>query len=373
MTELNKLRATLPGKEVDPAGIEQALRKEFKDAAGRETDSESVQGSTVLSNIVLFVPSFAKFERNLLLNFIQDLCISHPSRVFVVSLDDSEEVRDKILSSVLSRCFIANNSTHTCSEEVFILAGEDSLDLVASLLLSLLVPDVQTKLCVFNPNSGGKNAFSNCALRERILSFLQANNSIVQKLVFDSSLVANTLAGFSDISSCLDENKLLSISDMAWGRSRRYREIIKEQFELPELQDSLDDLKEVLIEHKQAETEARLLAGWFASSLRGDTTLTFTPETEVRGEITSFTLKVAEIDSPEQIISRVSLTFSSEVSLEITAEKENMFHVVLHGKGQHDLSRLLPAGRERGLLCELTESGAKSEIYQNSLNAFIKT
>jgi glucose-6-phosphate dehydrogenase assembly protein OpcA len=193
---------------------------------------------------------------------VSDLCLSHPSRFLVASLNSDSE---GIQTAVSSQCVIANSGAHVCSEEVYISVNEEVSGYLAHYLLSLLVPDVPAVLVVLGDIGIEGEAFH---------TVMQSVAEISDKIIFDSGTFSHLDSSARSLRRG-DFEEPLQLCDLTWMKISRWRELISEQFESGSGGvKSTENISNIDIFFKQdgsheqaAPVEALLLTSWIVDSL----------------------------------------------------------------------------------------------------------
>lgn len=257
--------------EVKTSEINSELLRVWSEAA--EQDKQHSGGDTrvraVLSNLVLLVDEKAETEK-IVNAIIDELSVSHPSRFFIVS---RREGLESIQSSVSSRCVLARNRKHVCSEEIYLRYSTQCQGAVANVLLSLFVSDIPTSLVFL----GDPQKLS----EDGSLEFLRGIESVTDLIISDSTRfesfqsglkpLINGFAGAAALAHGLCFPKRLR--DMSWRRLRHWRALITEQFDMPRLSESIDKFSYIQFDYKSENErvvppDVILLAGWMLTCLQ---------------------------------------------------------------------------------------------------------
>lgn len=272
---------------VDPGKIASALDRIRREAAeldavspSERTGSDTPRVRATLSNVILLTSAGEdSLSVEELEEIITDLCITHPSRFFVVQcLDEKKDGSEDLKTSVSSRCVRADSGVHVCSEEIYISATRQGLSLVPNLLLSLLLPDLKTIMFVLSdPGSKCRCVASGPLAGGGVAQFVAEVSRVCDAVVVDSSSYfgcADSLRVLSgDALSAPELDGGVLLYDLSWRRLRRMREIITEQFDIEQLLLPTVHLKEIRISAAVARecccsiSESLLLAAWMLSSL----------------------------------------------------------------------------------------------------------
>ncbi len=260
----SKEKSMIYGRDLVPADqIEGHIEKIRNQAALNDAKLEAKRGSipaprarATLSNlIILNLSGGAKAERQIN-SLIDKVCIAYPSRYFIV--DASVEGQAELKTAVSSRCFLADNGTHVCSEEIYISASEKSVKSVPNLLLSLFASDVDVIMAVFND---GRQITK---IEKELFKNLFAT---ADRVIFDSSYITD---GQDDYLEILDPTKG-KLCDLNWRRLRKWRMLIAEGFSVDKLTNAAKAINKVTISTKFIQGKipftAKIFASWLLSSL----------------------------------------------------------------------------------------------------------
>ncbi len=286
---------TVSPKEISNKLIE--VRKSVE-----ESDNKAIsQAKVTLANlIILSISNSDARQSHYIDSLISELVFSHPSRFFLVNYlpqtktAQSDRYLDYITTAVSSRCLLANNGSHVCSEEVFINAETKGSRVVPNLLLSLLVPDVEAVLIIlsdprdlevrkdphnlhFKSLLSGIQGLSDLIVYDSAL-FESYGESVKAIFDFRKSLNASSSLDYGSSlgsASCLGE-EYPKVRDMNWGRTLHWRRLIAEQFEGLLIRDLSEQVSAISFECKVSKesinegiipAEALLLASWIIDVL----------------------------------------------------------------------------------------------------------
>jgi glucose-6-phosphate dehydrogenase assembly protein OpcA len=283
-----------PGKIVVlPAKLDEELERIRREAAQLDRNRELKESGaaaprlrTTLANLIMFVSRHGWSVADQTIDqLITELCVSHPSRFFVVTYAcDGVAARclceGKVQTAVSSRCVLTNSGTHVCSEEVYINVRPKSLPVVSNLLLSLLVPHVSTVIMMLCDPA---RKLLNCWHEHAEARYVALVRSIAREcnlLVYDSLLFddysESISALFHEDASSLLPSAGLSHYDLNWERTDKWRALTAEQFDAERLSSAAGNILELrFISFRRVGTggqtsvaaEAFLLAGWFMARL----------------------------------------------------------------------------------------------------------
>ncbi|MCB0325871.1 MAG: glucose-6-phosphate dehydrogenase assembly protein OpcA, partial [Bdellovibrionales bacterium] len=288
-------RVTASGRIiVPPNDVRSELARIWSETAERDTASGGADAAdrgtrvrSTLSNLLLVTDlSGDSAAGKAVDSLITELAISFPSRFFIINSNSHLGEQDALQTGVSSRCVLASNGSHVCSEEIYIDVAPKRVDLLPSLVLNLLVADVRADLvllgssCIASADSPGFN-------------IVRALQDVGDRIVYDSACFANPVETwkllFSDMQGATDLRKGSSFGasegaavnewrfrDVNWRRLRRWRTLVREVFDKPSLLDALPQLQTVELEMGGTASAASnaipadglLLAAWIANSLQ---------------------------------------------------------------------------------------------------------
>ncbi len=281
--------------EVAPANIRGELAAiwnktasdDARQAQAQDKSSETTRIRATLSNIIILLPPVPDKESLASVDsLIESLCIAHPSRFFVIDMLEPDAKGASLRTAVSSRCVLASSGSHVCSEEIYISSKPEAAQHVPNLILSNLVPDVAADFLLI-----GNPLITDCPQEdERVLQLIGASDRMSDRVIFDSSQ-------FEDFGRCLDA--LLSqydvgegsssfgvsgiygkgnfkFRDVNWRRLRRWRALVREQFEIERVSERTSELSSIEIVTCNSNASARvgadaaLIGAWIARCLEFD-------------------------------------------------------------------------------------------------------
>ena len=289
-------------KSVPPSSVQNELNKIWRQTADLDFQREKVKSGeaaprvrAILSNLIILVSekNYADHKANIE-RLITEMCVSHPSRFFVVLYRPNSEKSSQshtLSTAVSSRCVLSNSQAHVCSEEIYISAKGSGVLSVSHLLLSLLVPDVTTTLLVFGDfDAEGRQAEeltkSGVVTEESFLGLVAGIQKQCDRVIYDSGtftdfyLSEKVLWTLNPIPSAEILAKPYTafqrLRDSNWSRLKRWRSLVAEQFDSTLFADGLTDISSIKLYSTATEKEIKsgnlpaetiLLAGWFFKSL----------------------------------------------------------------------------------------------------------
>ena len=371
----------LPGVEVSADKVPSELARVWRESAKADAKEEKLETGvdtparvkTILSNMVILLArdQYESLQGDLN-SLIAELCVSHPARFFITILSDEEG--KGIKSSVSSRCVLARNGKHVCSEEIFLHVPKNFYAAVPNLWMSLEVADVSTSVVTFGTYQG--------IARDNLGDIFKSFSAEVDLFICDSKNFSNFASEYEFVESIFPvlpaqafgegyipeiglpeiARSQMRVRDLSWGRFSRIRQLISDQFESEEFRDSISKIKAVELKvpsdlsgsERKVCAEALLLGGWIASRLDSSTQINFLSQPAEMGEI-------------------YQVEFSLEGALEEAATLRCIFDVsneeafISFFKGKEELSkRRISLPRQADELIILSEmySSGRTESYR---------
>lgn len=210
------------GREIER--IRREAAEQFKVAGNTEQEPANMRAT--LSNLLIVIcEPCAKNTRMQIDAIIDTLAVQHPSRFFVVRCQTSEN--DHLTAETRSRCVQARSGAGICTEEVYLGIPASRADVVPNLLLSLLVPDIETVLLLLHDIEDlASHGFS---------PMVDSLASMVDVLMYDSATFSAYHNGIESIIALLAQEPSSGFQgaiarDVAWLRIKRWQELVIEQF-----------------------------------------------------------------------------------------------------------------------------------------------
>lgn len=235
-----------------PEDVEGALEDLWRTVARDDAGMARTRVRTL--NLLVFVPDAS--GRGKVESILAQLPARHPARVIVLELDAG---RDEGLEACVSGHCTEEAGDHrqVCAEEVYIVAAREAVDRLPAVALSLLVPDLPVYVWWTSQASPEDALFRSLA-------------RIADRVVLDSQTFAEPPASLAAFAGALRESALPpGTSDLAWGRSAVWREVVAQFFDSRDTVTSLPRLDRVTVQHtgRPGEPAPLLLLGWLASRL----------------------------------------------------------------------------------------------------------
>lgn len=234
---------------VDPANIE----AEF-DRIWRETSGQGLEASSVRLRVVNFVAiardaaAVERFEA-----VMAALPGRHPGRGVLALVEDGRSGVEALISAYCWRS--AGGGRHVCSEQVLLRGGPADERSLASLVLSLLVPDVPVFAWLFGRPEG------QTPLAAEIVA-------VADRVIVDSADGDDPPAMLQAVMHLQDVYRV-GVIDLAWRRLAVWRSIVASFFDGDDGAGELAAIEsvEIISGEPAPSTGALLLAGWLASRL----------------------------------------------------------------------------------------------------------
>jgi glucose-6-phosphate dehydrogenase assembly protein OpcA len=246
-------------RQIDVSAIEQELGTLWKQAEepDRHGDSPPVVRACAFNLVV--VSGDRQDEKTLDL-LIDEVTAARPARTFVIATGESDGPA-ALEAWVSARCTIPMpGEKQVCCEQINLAVGGSDLHKVASVLRSLLVPDVPVVLF-----------WNRDVTPEHLLGQLIA---ISDHALLDSAGDSNPRDRFRTWERMIRSFDRKSFSDLSWDRAGGWRLLIGDLFETLAMREHLKDVRTIRIEHSGSTphgcrgfAEGCLIAGWLAQSL----------------------------------------------------------------------------------------------------------
>ncbi len=235
-----------------PEDVEGALEDMWRDAA--QVDAAMARTRVRTLNLIVFVPDAS--GRGKVESILAELPARHPARVIVLELDESRP--EGLEACVSGHCTEdAGDHRQVCAEEVYIVAASGALERLPAVALSLLVPDLPVYIWWTSEASPE-------------VPLLRSLARIADRVVFDSQTFASPAESFAGYAGALREQVLpAGTSDLVWGRSAVWREVVAQFFDSRDTMNALPLLDRVTVRHtgNPGQPAPLLLLGWLASRL----------------------------------------------------------------------------------------------------------
>ncbi|HWF58380.1 MAG TPA: glucose-6-phosphate dehydrogenase assembly protein OpcA [Candidatus Dormibacteraeota bacterium] len=216
--------------------------------------SGGIEGAAVRLSVLNLVAACVDVESaDMASQAVGRLGAKHPARaIIIVATPDG---RDQIEADLSLQCS-ATDSGQVCAEQVRLHVGGEVAYHLASVVTPLLVPDIPVYLWLVGAPP----------LRQ---AFGQDAVAISERVIIDSGEYhdAGTLRTLSE--ELVRVGNAIAISDVAWERTRMWRELIAQSFDGEDVRPFVHGITRVDLEcggdHVSAQTW--LIAGWLASRL----------------------------------------------------------------------------------------------------------
>jgi glucose-6-phosphate dehydrogenase assembly protein OpcA len=239
----------------------QNLEKELLALWKADGESKPVQTRACTLNLVVCVPDAPTADS--ITAAVQQLTASHPNRTLML-IADTVAAEERIEAYVQANCVLAAPGVpQVCGEQITVHARGGAVQQLASVVLSLLLPDVPVVLWVI-----GAGALGN-PLIERL-------RNVADRLLVDSAEALDQTASLIELARLGEElgsqRHQVSINDLNWNRLTPWRELTAQFFDTRPLLPHLRRIDRVEIEFGRTAkgdnaAEALLFGCWLASSL----------------------------------------------------------------------------------------------------------
>jgi glucose-6-phosphate dehydrogenase assembly protein OpcA len=217
--------------------------------------SGGIEGAAVRLSVLNLVAACVDVESaDMASQAVGRLGAKHPARAIIILADP--DGADQIEADLSLQCS-ATDSGQVCAEQVRLLVGGEVACHLSSVVTPLLVPDIPVYLWLIGSPP----------LRQ---AFGQDAVAISERVIIDSGEYHDDAGTLRTLSEELHRvGDAISLSDVAWERSRTWRELIAQSFDGEEVRDFVHGISRVELEcsgeHISAQTW--LIAGWLASRL----------------------------------------------------------------------------------------------------------
>lgn len=274
---------SLDHSQVHPSAIASELDRIRRQAADLDSKNNLAHGREIaprvratLANLVLLVTEeFPQVSRTDIDHLVRELCISHPSRFFIVNYTGPSVGKNPaLLTTVASRCVLAKNGMHVCSEEVTLNVCAERVTVIPNLLLSLFVPDIE---CVILLLSDISRSSTNS---ESLVKLFSGLTNISDILICDSGEFKEFSHGLSILDDALRSPAAPGFRgaiqrDMNWISLARWRALIAEQFDAIQMDPDSKKISRVSLSFAHHKTDPKkilppqilFLAGWISVKL----------------------------------------------------------------------------------------------------------
>jgi glucose-6-phosphate dehydrogenase assembly protein OpcA len=245
---------------IDVGRLEKELAANWQSNAAGAEDS----GVTRVCVLNLIIYASHKDDRAKMDGLLDEVTTHLPSRALVLIADrDATEAR--LEAYVSMRCQIGSRggAKQVCGEQVTIEAGGAAVDMAASAIEPLVVPDVPVFLWWKDIPQEEDKLFNRLVeLSDRV---------VFDSLVFDQP--HEDMKRLAQIVSA--RRQFMLASDLNWGRLTSWRNLIASFWDVPAYRPHLDAIDDVLIEYDPPDAssgeiaaQALLVAGWLAAALK---------------------------------------------------------------------------------------------------------
>lgn len=241
--------------------VEGQLHELWRDVAEAAQSSGGAKAVTTAQVLNLIVHAASYDVAN---EYTQEMTLitgRHPSRV-ITMITDPKETEMPVQAWVSISCQMPPaGGRQVCCEQVSVAAGGESVRQLSAAVIPLLMPDLPVFL--WWPQGA---PFDDSLFRTLADS--------IDRLILDSSTFENPEGTLSTMANRLKQEwPKIACTDMSWSRLTRWREIVAQFFDGPNMRPYLDRINNVSIDFALSKrggvnrTHALLFAGWLASRL----------------------------------------------------------------------------------------------------------
>lgn len=249
-----KVTAFAP-RDVDVGAIEDELRRLWalsqEEAAGRDRVLKAR-----MSNLVIVCTDPARADS--MGTEIGRIVGQHPARVILLLLLEDAKGTGALEARVSSHCHVYDKGQHVCSEHVTLKASGSAVGRLPATTRSLLLGDLPVAILWESPDPP---PFKHRHFREIV--------GLGDHFIYDSSSWSEPDPGCRDMWEwCCSRRAPDILSDLAWSRVRRWREVTAQALDPAHLPGALEMIRDLRIEHEPGKQAlGLLLLAWVASSL----------------------------------------------------------------------------------------------------------
>jgi glucose-6-phosphate dehydrogenase assembly protein OpcA len=268
-SEIQRNAAGHAPQGIDVGRLEKELAANWRSAG--EGEESSVTRVCVLNLIVYVAPGEDRAKLEELLDAVTE---QSPGRMLVL-VADRGAAEAKLEARVSTRCQTAPRGAakQVCGEQVTIEASGTAVEMAASAIEPLVVPDVPVFLWWKNiPHEEDK-------LFDRLVEL--SDRVVIDSLVFDHP--HEDMRRLAEVVGA--RRQYMLASDLNWGRLTSWRNLIASFWDVPDYRAHLDALDDVLVEYDppdaasdQIAAHALLVVGWLAAELKWEPTGEFARE-----------------------------------------------------------------------------------------------
>lgn len=182
------------------------------------------------------------------------IAASHPARAIIIVADREGPAQ---IEADLSLQSAPTRHGEICAEQVRLTVGGEPARHLASVVTPLLVPDVPVYLWLVGAPPL-EQAFGDEAI------------AICQRIIIDTGSYADAAAALRQVSDGMRRHQDgVALADLAWARTRRFRELVAQTFDSPETHRLMQHVTGIEVESsgRHPSSQAWLFAGWLASRL----------------------------------------------------------------------------------------------------------
>jgi glucose-6-phosphate dehydrogenase assembly protein OpcA len=248
----------LDATHVDIRAIERELTALWQSAAeSADAGHTAPVTRTCLANLVVVVDDRAGVLHAT--RAVERLTAIYPHRAIVVATLPEAPGAPALDAWVQAHCQLpAPGRPQVCGEQITVEASGPAAAHIPGVVLPLLAPDLP--VAIWLPRG---------APHDHLVAGRLAD--VADRAIVDSDTFDGSRAGLASLAALIDADT--SVSDLAWGRLTRWRELVAQFFDTPAARGHLSEVERVQIAVAApagAEAErspALLLAGWLATRL----------------------------------------------------------------------------------------------------------
>jgi glucose-6-phosphate dehydrogenase assembly protein OpcA len=330
------------GKEVSISQIDHELHALWEQDEARTNAS--------LVNLVVYTEKSGGLLENS--RIINNLTRDNACRAILVEIDRDEEA--SLRAWITAHCHLSQGEKSVCCEQIsFRLTGR-----VTGRFRNTVFSHLNSDLpLIFWWQGELSDVFT-----ERLAS-------VMDRLIVDSSLWADSLASFAKIQEAIETNPTLVIQDLAWTRCWQYRVGIAGLFDDAVAQTILGDIDTIRIRHSPSNKNTALqMLAWLAVQAGWSHAGELMFETKNGGRIEAF----VESDKESAPMGLVELS-SQKTVVRVSQEKDSTHLLKEIVSGEYRVSSLSPSDPEEPaeLVGQQLSRGGKNSLFLKILPVFL--
>lgn len=241
--------ASVDGERIDPAAIEQELRRMRDDG----DDAERSITRACMSNLIIYCDD--QHSADAIPPELGTLVERHPARILLL-VGEASSVAAGLAAEVSALCYLGTGGRQICAEHVRLAAAKGARRRLAPAARPLLIGDLPTALWWATPEPPPAG------------EIFQELSRMADQIVYDSVGWRDPARGVIAAADWSASSGTRRVSDLAWARLAPWRRLIAEAFDPARLPGGIEAIRDVEMEHgPHGLPQAWLLIGWLARCL----------------------------------------------------------------------------------------------------------